>query len=65
VADIELAVAHYWRSVQLSKDRIQALKDVILTEFEGRHDEGEQEVARQRKRLVLQPHAVTRRGVAA
>ena len=28
VADIEQAVADYWRSVQLPKDRIQALKDV-------------------------------------
>jgi DNA invertase Pin-like site-specific DNA recombinase len=60
VADIEQAVADYWRSVQLPKDRIQALKDVILAEFEGRHAEGEQEVARQRKRLARLNHERTK-----
>jgi hypothetical protein len=37
VADIEQGVADYWRSVQLPKDRIQALKDMILADLEGRH----------------------------
>src|SRR5579863_7388195 len=60
VTDIEQAVADYWRSVQLPKDRIQVLKDVILADFEGRHTEGEQEVTRQRQRLARLDHERTK-----
>jgi DNA invertase Pin-like site-specific DNA recombinase len=60
VADIEQAVADYWHTVKLPEERIQALKDVILADFEGRHAQGAAEVDRQRKRLARLEHERTK-----
>ena len=57
---IEQAVADYWHDIRLPKDRIQALKDAVLADFEGRHVQGEAEVASQCKRLARLEHERTK-----
>jgi hypothetical protein len=44
----------------LPKDRIEALKAPVLADFEGRHAQGEAEVAGQRKRLARLEHERTK-----
>ena len=60
VSTIEQAVADYWHEIRLPKDRIEALKSVVLADFEGRHAQGEAEVASQRKRLSRLEHERTK-----
>ena len=60
VTAIEQAVADYWHDIRLPKDRIEVLKDAVLADFEGRHAQGEAEVASQRKRLARLEHERTK-----
>jgi site-specific DNA recombinase len=60
VSAIEQAVADYWHTIKLPKDRIEALKTAVMADFEGRHAQGEQEVTRQRTRLARLDHERTK-----
>jgi site-specific DNA recombinase len=60
VTTIEQAVADYWHDIRLPKDRIEELKASVLADFEGRHAQGETQVAAQRKRLTRLEHERTK-----
>ena len=51
VGDIEDAIHTYWATVRIPTERIQALRAVILTEFVGKHEQGQSEIRRQRRRI--------------
>jgi site-specific DNA recombinase len=51
VGVVEEAVADYWRQVHIPTDRIQALRQLVISDFAGKHAEGQQEIERQEARI--------------
>jgi site-specific DNA recombinase len=51
VGDIEDAVAAYWATVRIPTERILALRQAILDNFKGQHEQGQAEIAWQRRRI--------------
>jgi hypothetical protein len=52
VGDVEAAVRDYLAGVYISAERIQALRQVILDSFAGKHEQGRAEIERQKQRLI-------------
>jgi site-specific DNA recombinase len=51
VAELEQAVADYFRRVRLPKARLETLRQQILASFAGKHADGEAEITKQRARI--------------
>jgi site-specific DNA recombinase len=52
LSEIEHAVRSYWANVRLSAARSQSLRRVILSEFAGKHEQGQSEIEKQKRRIV-------------
>ena len=51
VGVVEDAVHDYWRQVHIPTERIQALRQLVIADFAGKHAEGQQEITRQEARI--------------
>jgi DNA invertase Pin-like site-specific DNA recombinase len=52
IGDIEDAVRDYWRFVRIPAERIQALRQVIVESFAGKHEQGQAEIDKARRRII-------------
>lgn len=50
--EIEQAVRAYWANIQLSAARSRSLRTAILHDFAGKHEQGQSEVERQKRRII-------------
>jgi DNA invertase Pin-like site-specific DNA recombinase len=51
VAELETAVAEYFRRVKVPEARLRVLRDEILAAFAGKHADGQSEIAKQQARI--------------
>src|SRR5690242_10674315 len=52
LGDIEDAVRAYWANVHIPAERIRVLRQAILADFTGKHDQGKAEIERQKRRII-------------
>ncbi len=52
LAEVEHAVRAYWANVRLSATRSRSLRQVILQDFAGKHEQGQAEIEQQKRRII-------------
>lgn len=52
VGDLEDAVRAFWTHVRIPAERIRALRQAILENFAGKHEQGKGEIERQKRRII-------------
>ncbi|HEU5438768.1 MAG TPA: recombinase family protein [Ktedonobacterales bacterium] len=52
IGDVEDAVRAYWAAMRIPAGRVYTLRQAILDEFADKHEHGQAEIAKQRRRII-------------
>lgn len=52
IGDIEDAVRAYWANLRIPAERIPVLRQAILADFSGKHEQGQVEINQQKRRVI-------------